>query len=79
MSMFLMILFLYIVIVLAHFDERLRNCRRGYMMMIYDIVIACLTLGARYCVMLGAVCMPTYAYHNRIVDLVKASKQCLGL
>lgn len=50
MSMFLMILFLYIVIVLAHFDERLRNCRRGYMMMIYDIVIACLTLGARYCV-----------------------------
>ena len=28
-----------------------------------DVVIACLTLGARYCVMLGALCLPTYAYH----------------
>ena len=66
--MLLIKLFLFILMLtfreVAYFQERLR-----------DVVIACLTLGPKYCVMLGAVCMHTI----RIVDFVKASKQCLGL
>ena len=55
-----MILFLYIVIVLVHFDvDFQRSCSIAWEVAwcsdcLFDF---------RYCVMLGALCLPTYAYH----------------